>query len=592
MKLFIPAWHYRARAIIQRTWGWSPIEEILLLQLDRSPGTINKVAGALSVPNQVVGSTFARLMQFGLIELRMSPRPLFATSAAGQEFIRSDRALPERTLDREIAISLVYEPLGQSVFRRRDVMIVSTPDSSASSRVLRFLDDEPPENDATMSERVGHFMAGKLRPGEWLRGVTAIGSRILRRHLVIDLNDVKSDSWPEGTSGALKRALLSTTKPGMLPTLTPTVRAHPGSIRTTFSVDQFILGAEQHLEAFERVVGNANSDVFVLSTFVASQSDGQGKERRERIWQALERACNRGVRCHLFLGTALDKDAKNAVAMQELRKRLVQGSLRRGTVFVHRDTVRSHVKILAADVGGAEAVVLVGSCNWLQSPYASVELCVELRESEAAATGLDILRSIVASLADASRSIETLQFMSAELRRSKREPIRKADAPSKLRGAWMTVLHADEHERLLRHAAHEATERFMCCTNKVGSTMVPALFNPSEIAGSRLNDVRVFYSRRGGPIKRRHVAVQRERLKGKARVIGVKDPQLHAKFLAWDNDHVVVSTMNWGSQSGLANNPLDEIGIYLEGQELASRLIERFEAMLPQDALESASDDQ
>lgn len=46
------------------------------------------------------------------------------------------------------------------------------------------------------------------------------------------------------------------------------------------------------------------------------------------------------------------------------------------------------------------------------------------------------------------------------------------------------------------------------------------------------------------------------------------EPQLHAKFLAWDSDHVVVSSLNWGSQSGLEDNPLDEIGLYLEGTQV------------------------
>lgn len=49
----------------------------------------------------------------------------------------------------------------------------------------------------------------------------------------------------------------------------------------------------------------------------------------------------------------------------------------------------------------------------------------------------------------------------------------------------LTVLLADDHERLLRKVAHEGRERFICCTTKVGATMVPGLLNPAEIAGRR-----------------------------------------------------------------------------------------------------------
>ena len=144
----------------------------------------------------------------------------------------------------------------------------------------------------------------------------------------------------------------------------------------------------------------------------------------------------------------------------------------------------------------------------------------------------------------------------------------------------MTILQADDHERLLRKVAHEADQRFVCCTNRLGATMVPGLFNPAEIAGRRLDDVRVYYSRRSGPIKRRHVTAHRERLNGVVDLIAVEDPQVHAKFLLWDTDHVVVSTMNWGSQSGSPDNPLDEIGLHLEGPGLATCLLAKFEDQL------------
>jgi DNA-binding MarR family transcriptional regulator len=58
-----------------RTWGWSPVEEMILLALNRTPGTVEDIATSLGVPIQVAGSTVARLMEFGLVEVRFSPAP-------------------------------------------------------------------------------------------------------------------------------------------------------------------------------------------------------------------------------------------------------------------------------------------------------------------------------------------------------------------------------------------------------------------------------------------------------------------------------------------------------------------------------------
>lgn len=444
---------------------------------------------------------------------------------------------------------------------------------------MAFPLEDAPETDDTMVQRVSHFMAGALRAGEWLRGVQAISSVIERKFLVLDLDDVRNGVLPEGASGQLVRALQTTIKTGVLPKISAPEQGRSISIQTTFEADQLIVGSKQHLECFERIVGEAKSDVFVLSTFVASQADERGREQRERIWRALEEAVARGVHCHLFYGTTLDERANNAIGMQELNKRLSGVRLSRGFVLVQRDTVGSHAKIVAADDGQGGAVVLLGSCNWLSSPFSAVEVSAEIRENQAAAIGLDLLRSIVSKLSSASRSVEMLQFMASELRRS-RSMLSPAGQATGGSPAELTVLYADDHERLIRAAAHDADQSFVCCTNKVGANMVPALFNPAEVAGRRIEDVRVYFSRYAGPTKRRHVAAHRERLHGVVDLIGIRDPQLHAKFLAWDKDHVVVSSMNWGSQSGLPDNRLDEIGLYLRGVDLATCLLAKFEARL------------
>ena len=516
-------------------------------------------------------------MQFGLIEVRPSPTPVLMTSKVGHDFIRSDRALPERTEDREIHVSLVFEMVGQSVFRRRHVEIVPLTKPTDSDMVVRFPLGEAPETDDTMAQRVSQLMAPSLRPGEWLRGVHAMSSVIEQKFLELDLDDAKDGMLPQGASDNLVRALKATIRTGAPPQTARSEQIRSLPIQTTFAADQFVVGSAQHLERFEHIVANARSDVFVLSSFVAALADPRGKERKERIRQALEQAISRGVRCHLFYGTSLDKDRSNAAAMQELSKRL--STVTRGVALVHRDSVHTHAKILAADDGRGGAVVLLGSCNWLSSPFNAVEVSAELRENNAVAAGLDLLRSIVSNLATASRSIETLQFMSSDLRRG-RSPLSQArDAPERP-PAELTVLYADDHAWTLRKAAHNATQSFVCCTNTVGAPMVPALFNPAEVAGRRLENVRVYFSRYKDPTKRRHVRIHRDRLNGIVDLLEIREPRVHAKFLTWDKDNIVVSSLNWGSQPGSADNRLDEIGLYLKGSNLATALLEKFEAAL------------
>ena len=571
--IYIPAWHYRAPGIVQRTWGWSPVEEMILLSLDRIPGTINDVSQTLKIPRQVVGSTVARLMDFGLVEVRL-PQAVLSASRIGHDFIRTGRALPERTADREIGISVVYEKVGLSVFRTRDVDTIPVTKLPGKGTIIEFPQGEPPETQYSMKQRVNEFMVGALRPGEWLRGVQDSSSFLEPRFLVLDLDEARAGRFPQGASDQLVEALKVTIETGVLPQTTNPPSERQVAIETRFGADQLVVGAEAHLQRFEQIAGAAKSNIFVLSTFVASQSDEKGRDRRERIVRSLEDACRRGVRCHLFFGTSLDR-AKHATAMQELFLRLSAARQTRGYLQVQRDPVHSHAKFLVADDGRDGAVVIMGSCNWLHSPFSALEVSAELNEPLAVAEGLDLLREIVSKLSSASRSTEALHFMASELRRQRSRLSASEDAQQP--AARLTVLHVADHERVLRLAAHEAQQRFVCCTNKVGANMVPALFDPAEVAGRRLNDVRIYYSRRSGPVKRSHVTKHRERLHGIVKLTGVPEPQLHAKFLVWDSDHVVVSSLNWGSQSGLEANPLDEIGLHFEGPNLAVSLLAKFE---------------
>jgi hypothetical protein len=576
VKIYIPAWHYRVRAIIQRVWGWSPVEEMILLVLDRTPGTIEQTAKSLSIPKQVSSAAIARLMQFGLIEVRPSPTPVLATSKSGRELVRAGDPLPERTEDREIHVSLVFEKVGQSVLRKKNVDLVPLTKPTSQDMVVTFPPDDPPETDETMAERVAQLTASMLRRGEWFRGAKPVTSAIDRKYLALEYGDVKKNVFPEGASAELVRALNAAVKTGIPPKVAKPKPTRPPSIHTTLAPEQIIVGGDAHLELFERIVGAAKSDVFVLSTFVVDRRKEVGKERKERIWAALRKAVASHVRCHLFFGTSTDV-SDHAVAMQELEERL--GGATRGFVIVHRDTVHSHAKILAADDGRGGAAVVLGSCNWFTSPIMSIEASLELRERNAAAMGLDLLSSLVASISTSRRSREILQFMATDLRRS-RNPLLRDDQRSIGKPVEMSVVFADDHGPLLRRAAHTASQRFVCATNTLGALMLPGLFTPAQMAAQSAHDVRVYYSRRKDPVAKSDLKSLNERLEGLVALRRVRDPMVHAKFLAWDNDDVVITSFNWGSQSGTVDNRLDEIGLHVKGVGTASALLTAFDSHL------------
>lgn len=578
MKLYIPAVWYRARAVVERRWGWSPVEEEVLLALRDKPGTSASIAKDHGIPRQVSETTVGRLMRFGLIEVRTSPQPALAMTDAARAHLHAGRPLPERSAQREMPVSLLFEKLGRSVFRRRDVRIVKRIPEGAL--VVAFPDGDEIETDASMESRVRYLLASSLRPGEVFAMVRANHSVVEEWLIEIDLDRARDGALPEGASEALRAAVGDFLASGQLPAARPAQPARPGcldvDIETTLSPEQIVFGGADHLARLEAVVDTARSNIFVLSTFVAAQDDPKAHIGQGRVLAALERAVRRGVRVHLFFGSSLDQEGKHMRAMADLQGRLhAMGA----GVAAHLDPVHSHAKILVADDGTDGAFALIGSCNWLQSPFRAHELSIELRDGPGVAGCLELFGAITAAVPTARDSRDVMQAMRTALRLRRmgliEVPPLEGTIPATLR-----ILAAPDHLPLLRRAAHDAVERLVVMTHRMGSPMIQNVFDPAQVASERITTVQALYSVPSGAVKKRDVRTASERCGPgvDVRKVQSRDAMLHGKALLWDHDDIVVTSFNWGSQTASEQKPLDEIGLHLHGNGIADILHSVLEA--------------
>jgi cardiolipin synthase len=59
----------------------------------------------------------------------------------------------------------------------------------------------------------------------------------------------------------------------------------------------------------------------------------------------------------------------------------------------------------------------------------------------------------------------------------------------------------------------------------------------------------------------------------------VREPRLHAKLLAWDDDSAVITSQNWLSADPSEGNMRREIGVFIEAPGIARRIIDQFHAI-------------
>ena len=73
------------------------------------------------------------------------------------------------------------------------------------------------------------------------------------------------------------------------------------------------------------------------------------------------------------------------------------------------------------------------------------------------------------------------------------------------------------------------------------------------------------------------------------RLVQIHDRELHGKFLLWDDDHLVITSLNWSSADTRSDTPQGEIGLYIKipgvSANFRQRLIEGWPAWMRRHAL-------
>lgn len=106
-----------------------------------------------------------------------------------------------------------------------------------------------------------------------------------------------------------------------------------------------------------------------------------------------------------------------------------------------------------------------------------------------------------------------------------------------------------------------------------------------EVAAGRPGvNVVIVYTQTSGPIKNRHGRALAEEARGNG-VTLARTPKrlpLHGKFVAWDQDDVIVTSLNWASASSDPDFPWGDIGVHVHSERIASDVLVRLEALFPE----------
>lgn len=574
----IPVVRGRMSLTVDKGRPWSVVEHIILEALTTKTWTAAELAAAGKLPRRIVMESCARLMRAGWAELLQDEQSVcFRATPRGKEVACHDE-LPNAMERRKRTASYVVDLVTNELFRGRAWVVHDEKALRSRAKTEPFvwikaldeIDYEPNKLIDLLLDDDETF-------------VHAEPSGPAHRWAVATVKDGIVDGLPTGAPlAALRHAVLAAAaKASSEPTTadaTFSVSAPRTGISDTpeihdisFEPSDLVLGAEAHRNTIKQAFACARTNVFVHSTFIS-------EDHFLALLPEISGAILRGVGVHVLWGQNEDTDrvASTKVAIAKIRKNKAVTAL--GPLLViHPFSTGSHAKLIVGDFGDDDKyVAVIGSCNWLASGFYSYEASVRLHDPS-------IVRNIAEYLARMSCLRRGVWSELATQLTSISQKLRAAKSSSPSNGYASVVIGA-QHNHFVLRARDEAQHRALVLSHKLGPVSGPGILTPL-MAAVRQRDInaRVFY----GAIRKPMNSQAANRLAVDAADIGVAlnaihHPRVHAKVVAWDDDAIAISSLNWLSADATELDSLNEIGIEITAPGAAKAFFDNFEGVLNQ----------
>ena len=583
VRVAVPVKLARLRVWVDKGRHRSGVDRLILWALAVEPSTAGELAKVARIPARLITEIILRMMRFGWVELAAAPKGAsFRATEAGREVVETFETLPPVTRRMPRRITFAMEPFAWRAYGLRDLKPYRPTEIETIERehdVRRIVIDG---GWGRLSSLDLYTAADQvLADDEELSSVDYAASDTIDQFALFTVigNAIKGlpPDPAEPLVAAIRRAAADS-KPGAAMKIQPprksaTLATDVDIVRTIpIRPDDIVLSGTDHRDRLIEILRQARSRFIMHSTFLRENAFAE-------LQDEFKRAAKRGVVIDIFWGANRDERDRtaNLDAAIAINHRIGAEHDLRGRARVHLYTTRSHAKLLIADATGrveGEFVAVVGSCNWLYSGFNRVEASVILRHPHAVARVAQEFAELVFDIATSSTVAADLTTLARTLRTH-------AGSGGE---ATLQIVRGDEHAELMRLARETANSSIMVGGDRLGLAAEARTIIPMMAAGKRSVEGIICYSKPSGPVTRQD-ANDLEALARSAgvRLVQIHDRELHGKFLLWDDDHLVITSLNWSSADTRSDTPQGEIGLYIKSPDVSAnfrqRLIEGWPAL-------------
>lgn len=570
-RVLVPLYRLEVNYLVRHGRRWSALEHLILWAC-REPASAQDLASRAGVPVRLVSECLVNLLRAGWLELRASATAnVFVATEAGAR--AAAKPLPDQFLETQPRSTQLYmDRLCGEFFTHTELTIMrrSTPgfrpEEGLEPNLFQafpigpeLVDRLPLRKDDTF-ERLrespqpvpGDLFAVVEADESGFTGLPARTPAAVGLAIADSLRAKRVDAAPGGTVPSDEAVLGSPLQQ----------RRSWAPIR--FGPDTLVVGGREHLAAAREVIGKARRLVVIHSTFVGRNI--------KNLLPSLAEAAASGVQIHVHWGRTDDPEGIEANP-SEMAARLARTEIppeHRANVHLGLGSTGSHAKVILADTGDDDGYcAIVGSCNWLDSPYESVEASVRLTDPAAVAHVAGRMASVLAPAVGHDLVVSRLLDVHGEC----------AARPKDRQASHEAMLIVDQdHYAAVRDAMHEAGNggTVLLGSHKFGHAAETTVLHPMRAAARLGARVKLFYTTvlpnlgiAAAAVKQAELAVDEVELRRAGE-------RMHAKFIGW-GERLLITSFNFLSASVNGRHRGGaEIGVLLTGPGI----VEEFEAKL------------
>lgn len=574
VRVAIPLMKGKRKFFLEKGRPWSLAEHVLLAALTNKPRTVGDLAVAGDVPQRLVLEALIRLMRAGWVTLQQESKGVvFSATAAGHSVV-GDEELPKLAKTTSRWMNFVIDKVTGTLYRSREMPFVEQHVVERRAARERLVWLKPRDIDA-FDDTAG-VLSTLFEDDEKFLGIEPSAEKMVKRFAIATVRGTNVEGLPPRAPAELVDLVKQAARnaaPSPMAEKSPQQdpgrqvpfvdRPTPRVIDAVFRPEDLILGGATHEEVLHEAIKKAKHRIIIHSTFISEQGFTQ-------VQASLIAAAKRGAIVDVLWGE--DENKTDAVTTAKTIAKVRTSIENEGlslSIRVHPFSTRSHAKILVCDDGKSERLsVTVGSCNWLSSGFQNYEASIRFSDP-------DVVSAVLEQIADLTRGGDRhwTELTSEMARLASDARLQKPPAGVK---AKVTLVLGPQHAQFARIARDAARRRMFVTSHRIGSAARPSVVLPA-ITAVRENaiEARVFYGAASeGPAgastsPKGHLVPS---------VQPVLTPKLHAKILAWDDDHVLITSQNWLSADPGESNIRREIGLMVNSKGIAKAVIDNFDA--------------